>query len=82
MDPKQLKELIERVLRKVNLYSDAAVDLLMLTAAQESACGKYIRQLGNGPALGIFQMEPACSSPYPWDPLGLQKCTTYPSEAR
>ena len=31
----------------------------MLTAAQESHCGKYIRQLGNGPARGIFQIEPA-----------------------
>ena len=30
----------------------------MLTAAQESHCGKYIEQI-NGPALGIFQMEPA-----------------------
>lgn len=59
MDPKQLRELIEDVLKEMGLYSEAAVELLLLTAAQESHCGKYIRQLGGGPALGIFQMEPA-----------------------
>lgn len=37
----------------------AAVELLMGTAMQESRCGEYIHQLGNGPALGVFQMEPA-----------------------
>lgn len=31
----------------------------MGTIAQESAMGKYLVQLGNGPALGICQMEPA-----------------------
>ena len=40
------------------LVSQEAENLLMGTAAQESALGEYIRQLGNGPALGIFQMEP------------------------
>ncbi|MBF0455209.1 MAG: hypothetical protein HQL72_10395 [Magnetococcales bacterium] len=33
--------------------------LLLGTAAQESALGRYLRQLGSGPALGVFQMEPA-----------------------
>jgi len=41
------------------LSSDAAVNLIMGTIAQESAMGKYRRQLGNGPARGICQMEPA-----------------------
>jgi hypothetical protein len=58
MDPDQLEFIIIKVLRKINLYSAEAVDLLMLTAAQESHCGKYIYQLGRGPARGIFQMEP------------------------
>jgi hypothetical protein len=40
-------------------YSMAAENLLMGTAAQESRLGSYIKQVGNGPALGIFQMEPA-----------------------
>ena len=59
MDKKQLRDLIHRVLIDLDLYSEAAENLLMGTAAQESGLGQYIRQLGNGPALGIFQMEPA-----------------------
>jgi hypothetical protein len=31
----------------------------MLTAATETNLGEYIVQLGSGPGLGIFQMEPA-----------------------
>lgn len=58
MDKKQLRDLIHRVLIDLDLYSGAAENLLMGTAAQESGLGEYIRQLGNGPALGIFQMEP------------------------
>jgi hypothetical protein len=38
--------------------SEDAIELLMLTAAQESHLGTYLTQV-NGPALGIFQMEPA-----------------------
>jgi hypothetical protein len=37
--------------------SAAAVELLMLTAATESRLGTYLYQL-QGPAIGIFQMEP------------------------
>lgn len=40
-------------------YSQAAENLLMGTAAQESGLGTYLAQLGGGPARGIFQMEPA-----------------------
>jgi hypothetical protein len=56
--PEQLRELINDVLHYMGKHSDAAVELLMLTAATESHCGTYINQVG-GPALGIFQMEPA-----------------------
>src|SRR6266849_2351788 len=38
--------------------TDVNVQLLLATAAQESHMGEYLHQL-NGPALGIFQMEPA-----------------------
>lgn len=38
--------------------TDQAAQLLLATAAQESHCGEYIHQIG-GPALGIYQMEPA-----------------------
>ena len=56
--PGQLREYVIRpVLKDLCLYSEAAEELLMLTAATESLCGKFIHQVG-GPALGIFQMEP------------------------
>lgn len=55
----QLRALIIRpTLQYLNLWSEAAENLLMGTAAQESQLGTYIHQLGNGPALGIYQMEP------------------------
>ena len=57
MNKLTLKSLIASVLKELNLHSDNAVNLLMGTAAQESHLGKYRRQLGGGPALGIFQME-------------------------
>ncbi len=58
MNPGQLKKLIEKALKLLGYYKPEAVDLLMITAAQESHCGRYIKQLGDGPACGIFQMEP------------------------
>lgn len=59
MDWKQFKnDLVVPSLNKIGLYSDAAANLIVGTAAQESR-GEYLVQLGNGPALGFFQMEPA-----------------------
>jgi hypothetical protein len=58
IEKNQLRSLIKRVLRPHDLWSQEAEDLLMGTAAQESHLGKYIAQI-NGPAKGIFQMEPA-----------------------
>jgi hypothetical protein len=62
--PKQFRGLVTSVLemfgQKVNsssFFSEAAVELLMLTAAQETHLGKYLWQI-RGPALGVFQMEP------------------------
>lgn len=57
MNKKQLRELIVETLQEVDLYSESAVELLMGTAAVESNLGEYIKQV-EGPALGIFQMEP------------------------
>ena len=54
----QFRELIRKVLQDCNLYSDDAVELLMLTAAVESKLGTYLTQI-RGPARGVFQMEPA-----------------------
>jgi len=59
MDPTQLlKEIIRPVLQDLSMWSEPAERLLLGTACQESSCGQYVRQIG-GPALGIFQMEPA-----------------------
>jgi len=59
MNKYQSRELITETLNGIELSSNNAVDLLMGTAAQESHLGEYINQVGNGPALGIMQMEPA-----------------------
>lgn len=63
MNAHELRELIKEVLSGCLTleipYSEDAVELLMLTAAQESLLGTHIVQMGGGPARGIFQMEPA-----------------------
>lgn len=64
IEKNQLRRLIRSVLKALavgsgieHMHMDGAVELLMLTAAQESHCGMWIEQV-QGPALGIFQMEP------------------------
>lgn len=58
--PQQLvKAIIDPALKAIGLHSEAASQLVLGTACQESQCGRYLIQLGGGPALGIFQMEPA-----------------------
>ena len=53
---------IERALQRFNLPdSESAVRLLLMIAAHESGGFMYNRQKG-GPALGLFQMEPATYS--------------------
>lgn len=59
LDIRQLRDDVVRpVLTAMNAHSAAAEALLLGTAAQESHI-TYLRQLGGGPALGIYQMEPA-----------------------
>jgi len=56
----QLREKITAVLRWLEPeipFSDTAVELLMMTCAQETHLGKYLKQV-KGPARGIFQIEP------------------------
>jgi hypothetical protein len=65
IEKNQLRSLIKRVLQPHDLWSQEAEDLLMGTAAQESCLGKYIAQI-NGPAKGVFQMEPATETDL-WD---------------
>lgn len=61
INPKQLKELVIRptlqYLHPQIPHSGEAEDLLLMTAAHESNLGQYLKQV-NGPALGIYQMEP------------------------
>jgi hypothetical protein len=57
----QLQGFIERTLGEVEpkWMTEAAVRLLLGTAAVESDFGTFLRQKGGGPALGAFQIEPA-----------------------
>ena len=59
MDAAQLRRHIVRPsLELLEAWSPAAEALVMGTAAQESRL-RYVHQLGDGPALGLWQMEPA-----------------------
>ncbi|MXV44301.1 hypothetical protein GS501_04475 [Saccharibacter sp. 17.LH.SD] len=58
LDLSQLKaEIVRPTLKAIGLWSLAAENLLTGTALVESG-GVYLRQLGSGPALGLWQMEP------------------------
>lgn len=59
LKPQYLADLIRVTLAGTPFaYPERALPLLLGTAAQESKL-TYLRQLGNGPARGLFQMEPA-----------------------
>lgn len=59
LDIDQFRDLIiEPTLEELGLHSVSAVELLLGTAIQESRLS-YLKQLGGGPAMGPFQMEPA-----------------------
>lgn len=59
MNIEQLRDLVVvPTLKYFDMWSEAAEQLLIGTIMQESH-GEYIQQLGGGPALGIYQMEPA-----------------------
>ena len=49
-------ETVVPALNAISLYSQAAAELLLGTALQESKL-VYRRQIGGGPARGLFQME-------------------------
>lgn len=57
--PQFITSVIRPVLTRLDLKDGrAAEELLLGTALQESRL-QYLRQLGKGPARGVFQMEPA-----------------------
>jgi hypothetical protein len=67
VDARQLRiHVVRPVLQSVSLWSPAAEELVLGTAAQESDGFRYIKQLGGGPALGLWQIEPATSRDI-WD---------------
>lgn len=53
-----MRQIVERTLADFGYYTPDSANLILGTIAQESAYGKYRKQI-NGPALGICQMEPA-----------------------
>lgn len=58
INARQFRELIVRpVLMDLELFSQDAMNLLVMTMAHESKGGQYLMQYPKGPALGIFQME-------------------------
>lgn len=61
MTPADLRERVIRpTLHRIKLWSPAAEELLVGIAAQETHLGALgRRQMGGGPALGLWQMEPA-----------------------
>ncbi len=58
MTYQQAKAFIAEALLDQGLHSDAAAELMLMIAAHESLGFKFRRQIGGGPALGVFQMEP------------------------
>ncbi len=59
LDPQQFRlGVIRPVLRRMQLDGPAAEGLLLGTALVESGL-RYLRQVGGGPALGVYQVEPA-----------------------
>lgn len=53
-----LHEVVRPALQMAGIWSEAREQIVLGTGAVESAY-KYSKQLGNGPALGWFQCEPA-----------------------
>jgi len=59
LNTRQIKALIVApTLQALGLASPAAINLLTGTALAESRAA-YVQQVGGGPALGLWQMEPA-----------------------
>ena len=60
MDARHFRACVVRpALEHLHLYTRAAENLLVGTALQESGGLRWLAQLGGGPALGVYQIEPA-----------------------
>ena len=62
IEPRQLAGFIRSTLLELGLLTDKVnnngLRMVLGTACKESECGRYLYQLGNGPARGVYQMEP------------------------
>jgi hypothetical protein len=61
-----LNNAIQPALQSIGLWNPAAGELLLGTAIHESGGLKFRKQLGGGPALSYFQMEPVTHNDI-WD---------------
>lgn len=58
INPAQLRDyVVTPALKEIGLYSKAAMRLVIGTAMTESRL-EYLHQVGGGPALGLWQIEP------------------------
>lgn len=55
--PDSLREIIRMALELIDTWSPSAEELVLGTAAKESHLGRWLAQVGGGPARGAFQME-------------------------
>lgn len=58
LDAKDLQRYIRHLLLEIKMWTLSGEILILGTAAQESHCGKWLEQMGGGPAVGIYQIEP------------------------
>ncbi len=58
ISPDSLRDIIRISITPLGWWTPEAEELLLMTAAHESGLGRYTKQI-NGPALGLYQMEPA-----------------------
>ena len=59
INPAQFRsEIVRPALKAADMWSEAAENLVLGTAVQESILA-WVKQRGAGPALGFYQMEPA-----------------------
>lgn len=60
IDPWHLTAYVIRpVLKSLNALDANSERMVLGTACKESECGRFLKQLDGGPALGIYQMETA-----------------------
>jgi hypothetical protein len=55
--PDRLRELIRFSLRPINKWSEEAEELIIMIAAHESYLGLHLKQIGGGPARGLYGIE-------------------------